>query len=122
MINTVVIVYLVALYLSIPGFLRKAGIKFYYGLIPIINIYFLCKALNMNPLFMIIYGALLTFTPFKDLLVTALVIFLPFMIMDAYEDNILYSFAALILPFVLFPLVAYFHGTYQYGGENIELF
>ncbi len=122
MISTVVIVYLAVLYLSIPGFLRKAGIKFYYGLIPIVNIYVLCKALNMNPILLIVYGLMLIFLPIRDLLMTTLIIFLPFLLMDAYEDNILFSFAALILPFVVFPVVAYFHGTYNYGGEDIEFF
>ena len=122
MINTIIILYVVGLYLSIPGFLRKAGIKFYYGLIPIVNIYFLIKALNIHPILLIVYGLLLIFLPYKDLLMTIMVIFFPFMLMDGYEKNILLSFAALILPFVIYPYVAYFHGIYNYGCEDIEFF
>ncbi len=122
MISNIIIIYVIVLFISIPGFLRKAGIKFYYGLIPIVNIYFFCKALRLNPVLLIVYGLLLIFTPFKDLLITTLIIFLPFLIMDAYEDNLIVSFLALFVPFIAFPVVAYYHGDYNYGGDEIELF
>ena len=95
MIETIVILYVLGLFLSIPGFLRKAGVKFYYGLIPIVNIYFFFKVLKINPIMLIIFGASLAFLPIRDLLMTIFIIFLPFMIMDAYERNILISFAAI---------------------------
>lgn len=122
MIINIVFLYLIILFISIPGFLKKAGIKFYYGLIPIVNIYFFFKALRINPILLIIYGLLLIFTPFKDLLATILVVFLPFLIMDAYEDNLIISFISLVVPFITFPVVAYYHGDYNYGGDEIELY
>jgi hypothetical protein len=49
-------------------------------------------------------------------------VFFPFMICDAFEDNILFSLLCLIVPFAGYPIVAYFNGVYQYGGEEIEFY
>ena len=121
MIRIIVIIYLISLYISIPGLVNKAGYKFYYGLIPIVNIYFLFKVLKLNPILIIIFSLLLIFCPFRELFATMFVIFLPFMIGDAYESNLLYSFLGLVIPFIIFPIVAYLNGIYQYGGDDDEL-
>ena len=122
MIKLIVILYIVSLYISIPGLLSKAGIKFYYGLIPIYNIYLLFKVLNLNPILIIIFSLLMIICPFRELFATIFVIFLPFMVGEAYSGMLRYSFLSLILPFIGFPLIAYVIGVYQYGGDSIEFF
>ena len=114
MINNLVLLYLIILYLSIPGFLSRAGYKFYLGLIPIVNLYYFFKVLKINPVFLIIYSLLIIFIPYRDFLITLLFVFLPFMTMDAFENNLFFSFASLIVPFILYPFVAYIHGRYNY--------
>lgn len=114
MITNLVLLYLIVLYLSIPGFLMRSGYKFYYGLIPIVNLYFFFKVLKINPIFLIIYSLLIIFIPYRDFLVTMLFVFLPFMIMDAFETNLLFSFATLLVPYLFYPFVAYIHGRYNY--------
>ncbi len=123
MIRIIIIAYLISLYLSIPALLNKAGYKFFYGLIPFFNIYLFFKVLEINPIFLIIYSILIIIAPFRELFITILVIFLPFMIGDAYETSLKYSFLGLVLPFIIFPYIGYFHGVYQYdGGDNIEVY
>lgn len=114
MINKIVTLYLVTLYLSIPGFIKKAGYHPLLGLIPVVNVYCLLRALEINPIFLIIISLLLIFLPDRAFIVTSIVIFLPFMIVDCYEDNLLYSFLALVIPFVMYPYIAYIHGIYSY--------
>ena len=114
MITNLVLLYLIILYLSIPGFLRLAGYKFYYGLIPIVNLYFFFKVLKINPIFLIIYSLLIIFIPYRDFLVTAIFVFLPFIIMDAFEEKLIYSFLTLLVPYFFYPFIAYHHGRYYY--------
>ena len=114
MITNLVLLYLIVLYLSIPGFLMRSGYKFYYGLIPIVNLYFFFKVLKINPIFLIIYSLLIIFIPYRDFLVTMLFVFLPFIIMDAFETSLLFSFATLLVPYLFYPFVAYIHGRYNY--------
>ena len=122
MIRIVVILYLVSLYLSIPALIKKAGIRFYLGLIPFVNIYFLFIVLKINPILLIVFSILMIVLPFRELFMTIFIIFLPFMISDAYEDKLLYSFLGLVIPFIIYPYIGYFHGSYRYGGENIEFY
>ena len=60
--------------------------------------------------------------PFRELILTTIIIFLPFFIADAYEGSVKYGIYGLIIPFVIFPYIAYFHGIYQYGGDDIALY
>ena len=122
MIRIVVILYLVSLYLSIPPLIKKAGIRFYLGLIPIVNLYYLFKVLKINPILLIVFSILMILFPFRELFLTMFIIFLPFMISDAYEDKLLYSILGLVIPFIIYPYIGYFHGAYRYGGEDIELY
>ena len=114
MINTIVTWYLITFYLSIPGFIKKAGYNPLLGLIPVVNVYCLLRALEINPIFLIIISLLLIFLPDRAFVVTSIVIFLPFMISDCYEDNLIYSFLALVIPFIMYPYIAYIHGIYSY--------
>ena len=114
MITKITILYLVTLYLSIPGFIKKAGYHPLLGLIPIVNIYYLLRTLDVNPIFLIVISLLLIFLPDRAYIVTTIVIFLPFMIVDCFEDNIIYSFITLVIPFVMYPYIAYIHGIYSY--------
>ncbi len=114
MIEKITILYLVSLYLSIPGFIKKAGYNPLLGLIPIVNIYCFIRTLDINPIFLIIISLLLIFLPDRAFIVTSIVIFLPFMVVDCFEDKLIYSFLTLVIPFVMYPYIAYIHGIYSY--------
>ncbi|MBQ8131817.1 MAG: hypothetical protein IJ193_04940 [Bacilli bacterium] len=118
MIAKIVTMYLVSLYISIPGFVKKAGYNPFLGLVPIVNIYLLIRTLKINPIFLMVIALLLIFLPDRAFIVTSIVIFLPFMVVDCFEDNILYSFLSLVLPFIFFPYIAYIHGIYSYTKEG----
>lgn len=118
MIEKIVAVYILSLYISIPGFIKKAGFNPYLGLIPIVNIYYLIRTLKINPIFLIIISLLIIFLPDRAFIVTTIVIFFPFMVVDCFESNIIYSILALLLPFPIFPYIAYIHGMYSYTKEG----
>lgn len=116
MIKTIVIAYCIVLYLSIPGFIGKAGYNWLLGFIPFLNIYLFIRVLNIKPILLILIGILLIISPFRSFIATAMIVYLPFMIGDCYETNLTYSFLGLIMPFFIFPFIAYFHGYYLYEG------
>ena len=107
----------ISLYLCSCMVIYKAGYKLYYGLIPLVNIYYMCKILNIHPLILIILGLLLIFIPYKNLIATIMYIFIPFLIVDAFvysNISMFYGILALVLPFVAFPIIA-MKGDYQYA-------
>lgn len=114
MIKEIIILYVITLYLSIPGFIKMAGYHPLLGLIPIVNIYCLLRTLDVNPIFLILLSLLLIFLPDRVFILTSIVIFLPFMIGDCFEDKMIYSFLALLLPLPILPYIAYIHGSYSY--------
>mgnify|MGYP003306300645 CR=1 FL=1 len=119
MIRIIVIVYLLSIYISIPGLIGKANYNWLLGWIPFVNIYYLLSVLEIKPIFLIIISLLLIFLPDRALIVTMMVVFLPFLIADCYENNVGYGFLGLILPFIVFPYIAYFHGEYLYSEESL---
>ena len=114
MIQTIGIVYILSLYLSIPGFIGKAGYNWLLGFIPFVNLYYLVLTLKIEPILLILVGILLIVFPERILIGTCIVMFLPFMIADCFETDLFYSFGCLILPFIFYPFIAYFHGSYLY--------
>ena len=117
MIEKITLIYIIILYLSMPGFLGKAGYNLWIGFLPIINIYYFLKVLEINPYLLLILSLGIIFLPARMFLVTLIFVFLPFLIGDCYEEKMIFSFLALLLPFPIYPFIAYFHGEYQYIGE-----
>lgn len=117
MIN-LVIIYLIVLYISIPGLLSKAGYNFFLGLIPIYNVYLLLKVLEI-PLSIIITLVLgLIFLNNNVYVLTLIFIFLPFILADAYSKGKILSIIGLILPIIVFPYLAYAPSAlYTYGTQ-----
>ena len=112
------LIIIIIIYLSIPGFLVKAGKPFYMGLIPIYNIYLFYKVIDVElGLLLILIG--LSIIPYTSSFVLTMVyIFTPFIVCHAYSKNLLFGILGVIFPFVFYPLVGYFLGTYVYDlGE-----
>jgi hypothetical protein len=102
-----VIIYLIVLYISIPGLLNKAGYNFFLGLIPIYNVYLLFRVLEI-PLSIIITLLLgLIFLNNNVYVLTLIFVFLPFILADAYSKGKVISIVGLILPMIVFPYLAY---------------
>lgn len=118
--NNLLIISLIVIYFSIPGYLMKAGHSFFKGLIPIYNIVQLFKVLEINlGLFMIILG--FVFIPYSSAFtLTLLYIFIPFIICHAYGRPIVLGLLGIIFPFIFYPLMAYILGTYVYD-TGVEL-
>lgn len=118
MIKIIIILYLVSVYISLPGLFSKAGYKAILGLIPIVNIYILVQILEINPILQIILSLGLIFLDDRAYIVTLIFLFLPFVIADAYDKNFIYGLLCNIIPFILYPYLAYFNGTYRYNLEE----
>lgn len=117
-IKILLIAYLVPLYLSLPGLLSKAGYNGLKGLIPFYNVYVLIEILEINPLLLILLSLGLIFLPIRGYLVTLVFIFIPFLIADAYDKKPFIGLITCILPFIMFPFISYFSGTYRYDMED----
>lgn len=116
MILTIYIIYLAVFYLSIPGLLHKAGYGWWLGLIPLYNVYKLFEALKINiTIFLIIIVGIIA--PIRVFFLTLVFIFFPFLIADAYGKKFITSILTLILPFIMYPLIAYKIGEYSYTEE-----
>ena len=112
------IAYLICIYLSIPGFINKAGYKFILGLIPGYNLYLLFKILEIPTSIMIVLLLGLLFLVNKVFVIT--LIFLPFLLADAFSKKYSMPILGLLLPFIVFPYLAYSNNTsYNYNAmEN----
>ncbi len=118
--NNLLLISLIVIYCSIPGFLMKAGHSFLMGLIPIYNIVQFFKVLEINlGLLFIIIGFI--FIPYScAFTLTLLYIFVPFIVCHAYGRPVILGLFGIVLPFVFYPLMAYIVGTYIYD-TGVEL-
>lgn len=105
--TNLLIIYLIVLYISLPGLLNKAGYNFFLGLIPIYNVYLLFRVLEI-PISIIITLVLgFIFLNNNIFVLTLIFIFLPFILADAYSKGTVVSILGLILPVIIFPYIAY---------------
>ena len=109
-----VVICLISLYIALPGFISKAGYSFWKGLIPGYNIYLFFTLIEFSPILLLILALGLIFLPDRAFVITLLCVLLPFMVSDAYGKGKLTGFLTLILPFIMYPLIGYFIGTYAY--------
>ncbi len=118
--NNILLIALIVIYCSIPGYLVKAGYSFFKAIIPIYNIILFFKALDINlGLLMIIIGFI--FIPYSCVFtLTMLYIFIPFIICHAYGRPIILGLIGIVFPFVFYPLMAYILGNYVYD-TGVEL-
>ena len=117
MIKIICLSYLLILHFSIAGFVSKGGYNYFLGLIPIYNLYILFNLLDIPFYVFFILSLLIVFLPERMFIITALIVFLPFLIGEYYEEKMIYSFCMLIIPYVFYPYVAYYHGIYNCGGD-----
>ena len=117
-IRIIIITYLLSFYISLPGLFSKAGYNALNGLIPFYNIYILIELLEINPILLIILSLGLIFLPIRGYIVTLIFLFIPFLITDAYDKKPITGLITCILPFIMFPYISYFSGTYRYDMED----
>ena len=108
---------IIAFYISIPGYLQTAGYDFYKGFIPIYNLYLLIKALEIPPLLLMIFSLLIIISEDRMFFYTTMYIFTPFLIGDAYHKKLILPFLCLIIPFIIYPIMAYTQKEFIYEGE-----
>lgn len=110
--NKWILIYLIVLYLSIPGFLKRAHKPFYYGLIPFLNVYVLMKVLRFNIIHLLIITALIIIPYTSNFVLTFIYIFLPFIICYAYGKSLFLGFLGVLFPYFFYPFIAYIIGMY----------
>lgn len=109
-----VLICILSLLISIPGFIKKAGYSFISGLIPGYNLYLFFSIIEF-PIFLLIGISLgLIFAPDRMFFLTLLCILLPFIVNDAYGKGKISGVFTLFLPFIMYPVLAYFTGFYGY--------
>lgn len=97
----------IAFYLSLCGFLVKAGHPFWKGLIPIYNLSLFFFELEVSPITLIILGLLLIFLPDAMFIATLMYVFFPFVVSYGYGKGFICGILALIFPFAMYPLMAF---------------
>ena len=81
-------------------------------------LYILFQILEIKPITLIIISLGLIFSPDRAYFGTLLFIFIPFMLADAYDKGKVIGFLCFLFPFIFYPLLAYFTGTYRYDMED----
>ena len=104
----------VLFYVSLGFLIEKAGYKMILGYIPIINIYYLSKALKTHIIIIILLILGIIFLPFRNLIMTITYIFLPFIIGYYYSQNVFVSAFTIFFPFFGYPYMA-LRGFYNDG-------
>lgn len=99
-------------YISLCGFLAKAGYPFWSGLIPIYNFALLFVILDLKPILLMILGLLLIFLPDGMIVITLMYVFMPFLISYRYGRGFWMGIFTLLLPFIGYPLLAFKLGNY----------
>lgn len=110
----IVAICLISLFIAIPGFINKAGYSFFKGLIPGYNIYLFLSLIEFPPILLILMALGLIFLPDRMFVLTLICVILPFMVNDAYGGKKIGSLLTLFLPFLMYPVIAYFTGVYTY--------
>lgn len=117
----VVLLYFISLLISLPGFISKAGYNLKDGIIPFYNIYLFLIILKISPILLIIISLGLILTPDRMFFATLMFVFLPFITADAFGKGKITAFFTLILPFVMYPYLAYSGTVYTYINEEANM-
>lgn len=116
------VVCLICLIISIPGYIAKSGESWWKGIIPFINIYYFLKVLKISPILLIVLALGLIFLPDRLLILTIICIFMPFIVTDIYGHGKIIATLGLLFPFFIYPWLAYVSGTYIYEDKNNAVF
>lgn len=108
------VVCLFCITISIPGYIAKSGIKWWKGIIPIVNIYYFLKELKISPWLLMLLALGLILLPDRLLILTIICIFAPFIIADSYGHGKKIGLLGLFFPFIIYPWIAYISGNYIY--------
>ena len=108
------VVCLVCLIISIPGFISKSGEPWWKGIIPIVNIYYFLKGLKLSPILLMVLALGLICLPDRLLILTIMCIFFPFIVTDAYGHGKIVGLLGLIFPMLIYLWLAYISGVYTY--------
>ena len=88
------------------------------GIIPIVNIYYFLKGLRISPWLLMVLALGLILLPDRLFILTIICVFAPFIIADTYGHGKKTGFLGLILPFIIYPWLAYLSGNYIYKEES----
>ena len=112
--KTYIFLSIVLFYVSLGFLLEKAGYNKVLSFIPIINLYFLSKAIKTNIIIIIALILGIIFLPIRNLIMTLIYIFLPFVISYYYSQHIFVPIFTLFCPFLGYPFMA-LRGFYNDG-------
>lgn len=113
------ILYILGIYISIIGFINLAGIPFWRGIIPGLNIYYLAKVIHVHWVYLILLTLCIIFLPIRMLFVTSIFFILPFAISYSYGGGFIGGLLAIVAPFLVYPYLAFSKRRYD---ENENFF
>ena len=104
--KTYMFINLVVFYISLGFMLKKAGYNEYLSFIPFLNLYYLSKVIKTNIIFFIILIIAAIFLPIKNLILTILYFYMPFILGYYYYGDYKIQAITLIIPFFGYPFMA----------------
>lgn len=104
--KTYVFLSIVFFYVSLGFLLEKAGYNKILSFVPIVNLYYLSKAIKTNIIIIIVLILGIIFLPVRNLLMTLIYIYLPFVISYYYCQKIYVPIFTLLCPFLGYPFMA----------------
>ena len=98
------------------GFINLSGVPFWRGIIPVVNVYYLSKSLQINLVYIIILTLCIIFLPIRMLFVTMIFVILPFALSYTYGGGFFGGLFGIFLPFIVYPYLAF--SKRKYNEEN----
>ena len=104
--KTFIFLSLVLFHISLSFLLEKAGYNRLLCLFPGINLYYLSKAIKTNIILIILLVIGIILLPIRNLIMTLIYIYLPFIISYYYSQQIYVPIITLVVPFLGYPYMA----------------
>ena len=104
--KTFIFLSLVLFHISLSFLLEKAGYNRLLCLVPGINLYYLSKAIKTNIILIILLVIGIRLLPIRNLIMTLIYIYLPFIISHYYSQQIYVPIITLVVPILGYPYMA----------------
>ena len=104
--KTYIFLSIVLFYVSLGFLLEKAGYNKVLSFVPGVNLYYLSKAIKTNIIIIVILILGIILLPIRNLIMTLIYIYLPFIISYYYSQKIFVPIITLFFPFIGYPFMA----------------
>ena len=118
MSNQIILIYIIIIYVSLPGYFVKAEEPIWKALIPIYNIYELYRILKFEPGHIVMLLGLIVIPYTRIFTLTFLFVCTPTLIAKAYNKNFIFGIVGILFPYIIYPVMSYLPRTYIYDVEE----